>query len=115
MNLRETLLSSGLIDSNRIIDLECSLKKISKRINVNVKLEKCLCFNDYINFCNCIKTYLEPLKCGIFIDVQYESMTLSLDELNDFTHNILISLEESYPKIKAFTNEKPIIEDNKIS
>ncbi|MCR5647326.1 MAG: PolC-type DNA polymerase III [Acholeplasmatales bacterium] len=115
MNLRETLLSSGLIDSNRIIDLECSLKKISKRINVNVKLEKCLCFNDYINFCNCIKTYLEPLKCGIFIDVQYESMTLSLDELNDFTHNILISLEESYPRIKALTNEEPIIEDNKIS
>ena len=114
MNLKEALLNSGLIDSNNILELECALKKYSKRINVNIKLEKCLSLANYNSLCGVIRTYLEPLKCGIFIDVQYDSMTLTLEELTEYTHIILNSLEESYPRIKALTSYEPKILNNKI-
>ena len=115
MYLREMLLNSGLIDSNKLLELECTLKKYSKRININIKLENSLSFSDYVKFLDSIKSFLKPLNCGIFIDVKYNNMTLSLDELNEYTHNILNSLEESYPRIKALTNDEPIIDDKSIS
>ena len=115
MYLREMLLNSGLIDSNKLLELECTLKKYSKRININIKLENSLSFSDYVKFLDSIKSFLKPLNCGIFIDVKYNNMTLSLDELNEYTHNILNSLEESYPRIKALTNDEPVIDDKSIS
>jgi len=115
MNLKDVLLNSGLINSNRIIELECSLKKYSKKINVNIRLDNSLSIIDYNSLCNYIKEYLKPLQCGIFIDVQYENMTLSLDELKEYTNIILVSLEESTPRIKALTNDEPIIDLNGVS
>ena len=93
MKLKEALINSGLIESNKIIELDCSLKKYSKRINVNIKLEKSLCFDNYIKLFDFIKSYLGPLNCGIFVDIKFEMMTLSLDELIEFTKKILESLE----------------------
>ena len=67
MYLREMLLNSGLIDTNKLLELECTLKKYSKRINVNIKLENSLSFSDYVKILDSIKSFLKPLNCGILL------------------------------------------------
>ena len=116
MLLVDKILEKGIINSDNSIRVEEAVfHSNSKKLNIVYVLGYAVSFDTYNELIKVSKEILSPLNVNVEISIGYEDETLSKEELEVYLKNILASLVQVTPRIKALNENDVIISDNEIT
>jgi len=113
--LKDEILKLDFINPDDLISCKAVLKKSTKEIIVYYELSSVLSYDNYINLINNTCEILKPTKLNVFVNVNYQNLSMDNGLLQDYVIKTIKELSKNQPRYNLFNNTFIGIDNDDVS